>query len=104
MDLLRRSLKIEPSSVALNLFRAHGLTQIQLATYIAEWALIMGQASGRVNLAGDALLFRVAMSISAGKLFRIRMSHRHEEGAREGLIGFAARPEQRLVLTPAGCL
>ena len=49
-------LKIEFSSVALNLFRAHGLTQIQLATYVAEWALIMGQASGRVNLAGDPLV------------------------------------------------
>lgn len=49
------SLRVELSPVALDLFRAHGLTPIQLATYVAEWALIMGQVSGTVRLAGDHL-------------------------------------------------
>lgn len=43
-------LRVELSSIALDLFGAHGLTSVQMATYVAEWALIMGQASGTVRL------------------------------------------------------
>src|SRR5574338_764543 len=35
-------LRVELSSIALDLFGAHGLMPVQMATYVAEWALIMG--------------------------------------------------------------
>jgi hypothetical protein len=46
---------VKLSSAAVDLFRAHGVAPDQLAIYAAEWALIMGQRSGRVNLGGDNL-------------------------------------------------
>ena len=49
-------LRVELSANALSLFRAHGLTPAQLATYAAEWALIMGQNSGTINMGGDSLV------------------------------------------------
>lgn len=49
-------LRVELSANALSLFRAHGLTPAQLATYAAEWALLMGQTSGTVNVGGDSLV------------------------------------------------
>jgi hypothetical protein len=49
-------LKVVLSTVALNLFRGKGLTSIQLATYVAEWALLMGQACGTVRPPGDRVL------------------------------------------------
>ena len=36
-------LKVVLSTVALNQFRVQGLTSVQLATHVAEWALLMGQ-------------------------------------------------------------
>ena len=49
-------LKVVLSTLALNLFRGQGLTPIQLATYVAEWALLMGQACGTVRPSGDLVL------------------------------------------------
>ena len=49
-------LKIVLSTVALNLFRGQGLTPVQLATHVAEWALLMGQVCGTVRPAGDFVL------------------------------------------------
>lgn len=49
-------LKVVLSTVALNLFRGQGLTPVQLATYVGEWALLMGQACGTVRPSGDLVL------------------------------------------------
>lgn len=49
-------LKVVLSTVALNLFSLQGLTAIQLATYVAEWALLMGQVCGTVRPTGDLVL------------------------------------------------
>ncbi len=49
-------LKIVLSTVALNLFSIQGLSPVQLATYVAEWALVMGQVCGTVRLAGNLVL------------------------------------------------
>lgn len=48
-------LRVELSPIALDLFGAHGLTSVQMATYVAEWALIMGQASGTIRLIDNHL-------------------------------------------------
>ncbi|WP_447599401.1 hypothetical protein [Nitrospira sp. Nam80] len=48
-------LRVELSSIALDLFGAHGLTPAQMATYVAEWALIMGQVSGTIRLVDNHL-------------------------------------------------
>jgi hypothetical protein len=48
-------LRVELSSIALDLFGAHGLTPVQMATYVAEWALIMGQVSGTIRLIDNHL-------------------------------------------------
>ncbi|MCE3221904.1 MAG: hypothetical protein K0S58_84 [Nitrospira sp.] len=50
------SLKVVLSTVALNLFRGQGVPPIQMATYVAEWALLMGQACGTVQPSGDLVL------------------------------------------------
>lgn len=49
-------LKVVLSTVALNLFRTQGLEPVQLATHIAEWALLMGQVCGTVRPSGDLIL------------------------------------------------
>lgn len=49
-------LKIVLSTVALNLFNRQGLAPARLATHVAEWALVMGQACGTVRLTGDIVL------------------------------------------------
>ena len=49
-------LKVVLPTIALNLFRGQGLTPVQLATYVAEWALLMGQACGTVRPSGDLVL------------------------------------------------
>jgi len=49
-------LKVVLSTAALNLFSVQGLTPVQLATYAAEWALVMGQVCGTVRLAGNLTL------------------------------------------------
>jgi len=49
-------LKVVLPTIALNLFRGQGLTPVQLATYVAEWALLMGQACGSVRPSGDLVL------------------------------------------------
>ena len=49
-------LKVVLSTAALNLFSVQGLTPVQLATYVAEWALVMGQVCGTVRLAGNLVL------------------------------------------------
>ncbi|MBI4002725.1 MAG: hypothetical protein HY348_13205 [Nitrospira defluvii] len=49
-------LKVVLSTVALNLFRVQGLTAVQLAAHVAEWALLMGQVCGTVRPAGDLVL------------------------------------------------
>ena len=65
-------LKVVLSAVALNQFRVHGLTPVQLATHVAEWALVMGQACGTVQLASDLVLsdcydyFRRRMLMASG--------------------------------------
>ena len=51
-------LKVVLSTVALNQFRVQGLTSVQLATHVAEWALLMGQVCGTVRPAGDLVLSR----------------------------------------------
>lgn len=48
-------LRVELSPIALDLFGAHGLTPVQMATYVAEWALIMGQDSGTIRLIDNHL-------------------------------------------------
>ena len=48
-------LRVELSSIALDLFGAHGLMPVQMATYVAEWALIMGQISGTIRLVDNHL-------------------------------------------------
>ena len=49
-------LKVVLSTVALNLFRVQGVSPVQLATHVAEWALLSGQVCGTVRLAGDLVL------------------------------------------------
>ncbi|MCS6291218.1 MAG: hypothetical protein H8K10_19930 [Nitrospira sp.] len=49
-------LKIALPAVALNLFRTQGVEPVQLATYVAEWALLMGQVCGTVRPSGDLVL------------------------------------------------
>ncbi len=49
-------LKVVLSTIALNLFSVQDLTPVQLATYVAEWALVMGQVCGTVRLAGNLVL------------------------------------------------
>jgi hypothetical protein len=49
-------LKVVLSTVALNLFSGQGLPPIQVASYVAEWALLMGQACGTVRPSGDLVL------------------------------------------------
>lgn len=49
----RSYLKIALSAVALNLFRTQGLEPVQLATHVAEWALLMGQVCGTDRPSGD---------------------------------------------------
>lgn len=46
-------LKIALSAVALNLFRTQGLEPVQLATHVAEWALLMGQVCATVRPSDD---------------------------------------------------
>jgi hypothetical protein len=50
------SLKIVLSTPALNLFREQGLTPVQLAAHVAEWALLMGQVGGTIRPSGDLVL------------------------------------------------
>ena len=49
-------LKVVLSTVALNLFTVQGVTPVQLAAHVAEWALLMGQVCGTVRPAGDLVL------------------------------------------------
>lgn len=49
-------LKVVLSTVALNLFKTQGLEPVQLATHVAEWALLMGQVCGTVRPSGDLVL------------------------------------------------
>lgn len=48
-------LKVVLPTVALNLFRIQGLEPVQLATHVAEWALLMGQVCGTVRPSGDLI-------------------------------------------------
>ena len=49
-------LKVVLSTVALYLFRGEGLPPARMATCVAEWALLMGQACGTVRPSGDLVL------------------------------------------------
>jgi hypothetical protein len=49
-------LKVVLSVVAVNLFKVQGVMPVQLATFVAEWALVSGQVCGIVRLTGDLML------------------------------------------------
>ncbi len=48
-------LKTLLSTVATNLFKTQGVSPSELAKYVAEWALLMGQTCGTVRLTGNLL-------------------------------------------------
>ena len=48
-------LKVLLSGVAMNIFKTHGVPPAELAKYVAEWALLMGQTCGTVRLTGNLL-------------------------------------------------